>query len=78
MKTDIATIDKVLRINDEPVPEGGDPAARMRKARCWSRKVMWDEFHTDWVGLWPEDVEAVLDELAELRSMFVDKQRGKP
>ena len=51
---------------------------RLRQAKCWSRKVMWNEFCTDWTGLWPEDLEAVLEELSELRAMFVDKQRGKP
>lgn len=76
MKTKREAIDQVLRINDQPAPAGGDPAYRLRQARCWSRKVMWDEFHTDWVGLWPEDLEAVLDELRELRCRYVDEQRG--
>ena len=77
MKTDIATVDRVLRINDQPVPEGGDHLQRVKRARCWSRKVMWDEFHTNWTGLWPEDIDAMVKELEEYRIKEIDRMRGK-
>ena len=77
MKADIATVDRVLRINDQPVPEGGDHLQRVKRASCWSRKVMWDNFCTDWTGLWPEDIDTMVKELEEYRIKEIDRLRGK-
>ena len=77
MKADIAIVDRVLRMNDQPVPEGGDHLQRVKRARCWSRKVWWDVFHTNWTGLWPEDVDAMIKELEEYRIKEIDRLRGK-